>query len=296
MSLGEYLPPGRMLALDGGGSLFVRRCGEGNPGPPLLLLHGWTVTADVNFWGCYGPLAERFEVLAVDHRGHGRSSPPAARFTLEGCADDAAAVLAALGGRPAVAVGYSMGGPVAQLLWRRHPQLVAGLVLAATAADFRVWRGDRAPLGALDGLAAAARRFPAGLAEQAFTRLRRGRLAQLTLEEWALADLALADTRALLDAGLALGAFSSLGWVAQVDVPAAVVVTERDTRVPPSRQRQLAAAIPGATCFPAPAGHHDIHLEPDEVLPALLAACDDVVSRARGRGRGRGEAGTAAGA
>ena len=32
---------------------------------------------------------------------------------------------------------------------------LAAIVLAATAADFRVWRGDRAPLGALDGLAAA---------------------------------------------------------------------------------------------------------------------------------------------
>lgn len=287
MSLGEYLPPGRSVDLPGRGTLFLRRGGEGHPGPPLLLLHGWTVTADVNFWGCYGPLGERFEVLAPDHRGHGRSPAPIGRFSLEACADDAAALLGQLGGGPAVAVGYSMGGPVAQLLWRRHPQLVAGLVLAATAADFRVWRGERLPPGALDGLAAAARRLPPvppGLAEQAFTRLRRGRLARLgALDDWALADLALGEPRALVEAGLSLGSFDSSAWVGGVDVPTAVVVTERDTRVPPARQRRLAEAIPGATVFTAPAGHHDIHLEPDEVLPALLAACGDVVGRARRR-------------
>ncbi|MPY92746.1 MAG: alpha/beta fold hydrolase [Acidimicrobiia bacterium] len=275
------LPPGRMVRLAGRGEVFARRCGEHHPGPPLLLLHGWTVTADINFWGCYGVLAEQHEVIALDHRGHGRSSRPEGRFTLESCADDAAALLDALGCGPVVAVGYSMGGPVAQLLWQRHRRHTAGLVLAATAGSFRVGRGDRVYFGAFDRLAAAARRAPPALAEQAFARARSGRLSRLTLEDWALADMALGDALALLEAGAALGGFSSATWASRIDVPTAVVVTERDTKVAPARQHELAAAIRGAATFSADADHHDIHREPDEVLPALVAACADVVGRAR---------------
>jgi 3-oxoadipate enol-lactonase len=275
------LPPGRLVGLPGRGEVFVRRAGTGLPGPPLLLLHGWTVTADVNFWGCYGVLAEHFPVIALDHRGHGRSFRPPGRFSLEDCADDVAELLEVLGQERAVAVGYSMGGPVAQLLWRRHPQRVAGLVLAATAGSFRVAAGDHVYFGTVDRLAAAVRRAPPGLAEQAFARIRGGRMSRLSLEAWAVAELGRSDMRTVLEAGSALGAFSSMSWLGEIDVPTAVVVTTRDTKVPPGRQRLMAAAIPGARLFPADADHQDVHLEPDLVLSALVDACADVVTRAR---------------
>ena len=51
---------------------------------------------------------------------------------LADCADDMAALIDELGTGPVIAVGYSMGGPIAQLLWKRHPEKVAGLVLCAT--------------------------------------------------------------------------------------------------------------------------------------------------------------------
>ena len=57
-------------------------------------------------------------------------------FRLADCADDCAATLVELGTGPVIVVGYSMGGPVAQLLWRRHRDLVVGLVLCATTAGF----------------------------------------------------------------------------------------------------------------------------------------------------------------
>ena len=40
---------------------------------------------------------------------------------LADCADDVAALVDELGVTKVIAAGYSMGGPVAQLLWRRHP-------------------------------------------------------------------------------------------------------------------------------------------------------------------------------
>src|SRR5690606_18858711 len=66
------LPDGREVELEGLGSVLVREV-AGPPGAPaVFLLHGWTASADLNFFTCYRPLGERFRVLAFDHRGHGR--------------------------------------------------------------------------------------------------------------------------------------------------------------------------------------------------------------------------------
>src|SRR5262249_60031042 len=105
----------------------------GPPGAPaIVLLHGWTATADLNWFMCYEGLAEHYRVIAPDHRGHGRGIRSRRSFRLRDCADDAAALCAALGIEQYVAVGYSMGGIVAQLMWHRHRDAVRGLVLAAT--------------------------------------------------------------------------------------------------------------------------------------------------------------------
>ncbi|MET0578619.1 MAG: alpha/beta fold hydrolase, partial [Ilumatobacteraceae bacterium] len=66
------------------------------PGPPgapvVVLLHGWTATADLNFHTCYEALGEHYRVLAFDHRGHGRGIRSRRKFRLEDCADDVAAM------------------------------------------------------------------------------------------------------------------------------------------------------------------------------------------------------------
>ena len=77
-------------------------------------------------------LGTEYRVLAPDHRDTGDSSPDAAPFLLGDLADDAAAFLRTLNAAPAVVVGLSMGGMVAQQLALRHPELVRGLVLVST--------------------------------------------------------------------------------------------------------------------------------------------------------------------
>ena len=130
------LPPGRHVWLPGRGKTFVREL-AGPPGAPVLvLLHGWTATADLNWYACFAPLADHFRVLALDHRGHGRGIRSVEPFRLEQCADDVAALARQLDIPRLIPVGYSMGGPIAQLLWRRHPELVEGLVLCATSCTF----------------------------------------------------------------------------------------------------------------------------------------------------------------
>ena len=126
-----------------------------------MLLHGWTATADLNFFKVYEPLAEHVPVLAFDHRGHGRGLRSRKLFRLEDCADDVVAVADAIGLERFIVVGYSMGGAVAQLLWQRHRERLLGLVLCATAPHFNRQRNERLSFLGLTGLAAVARLTPA---------------------------------------------------------------------------------------------------------------------------------------
>src|SRR5262245_42930220 len=86
------VPRGRHVWLADRGKTFIRELAGPAGAPTLVLLHGWTATADLNWWASYAPLAEHFDVVAIDHRGHGRGVRAAEPFRLEQCADDVAAL------------------------------------------------------------------------------------------------------------------------------------------------------------------------------------------------------------
>ena len=139
------------------GTAFVRTV-KGPPGAPtVVLLHGWAATAGLNWHQAFEPLSRYFRVIAPDLHGHGRGVRSRRPFRLADVADDVAETLDILDAAPAIAVGYSMGGPVAQLLWRRHPESVTGLVLTATGADFVRGNRERYALAALAQILAGTR-------------------------------------------------------------------------------------------------------------------------------------------
>ncbi len=268
------LPPGREVYLPGRGTTFVREL-AGPPGAPVVvLLHGWTVTADVTWFRTYQSLGQRYRIFALDLRGHGRGIRSRTPFRLEDCADDVAALAALYGIQRVVPVGYSMGGPVAMLLWQRHPALVQGLVLCATARDFSTTRQDRMAFLALAGLARASRLTPAQTRAWLGGRFvaRRSR----RYEDWALEEVMRNDWRAVLHAGAAIGRFSARDWIPTVDCPTAVLVTTRDHIVSPHRQQRLLEAIPGAAGFHLDADHDCCVASAPVFVPALLEACATV--------------------
>lgn len=272
-----WLPPGGPVELPGRGTTFVRDSGGPTPdAPALLLLHGWAVTADLNWFPAYPALAERFRVVTLDHRGHGRGIRPANGIVrLPDCADDATAVLDALGIERALVAGYSMGGAIAQLVWKRHRDRVDGLVLCSTARHFQggpisdLWYRSYTPLAHLTHAVPGP--------GEALVRWRVDRrVAADERREWMRAELGAASPAGLLSAMRSVGRFRSNRWIGEVDVPASVVVTTKDRTVPSRRQRGLAAAIPGATVHEVEGPHDSIITKAEAYRPALLAALDDV--------------------
>ena len=269
------LEPGRHVALPRRGTTWIRDLPGPSPdAPAVLLLHGWTVTADINWWTTYRPLQRQFRVVAIDHRGHGRGIRALRPFRLEDCADDAAAVCRELGIEQVVACGYSMGGPVAQLLWRRHPDLVAGLVLCATGRRFGTDR-QRARILAVSLLGAsfATRAASPLLRNRLVNRYAEARIGDDPRLAWAIEQVRRNDPSAVLQAGAALSAFDSREWIVDIDVPTAVIITTRDEVVSPYRQRNLAEAIPHAHVEEVTGGHSAVVDAPRRFNPALLRAC-----------------------
>ena len=271
-------PPGREIELPGRGTTFVRELhGPTEDAPTLLLLHGWTATADLNFFTCYHELARTYHVLALDHRGHGRGMRTK-RFRLEDCADDAVALLDVRGIDKAIVVGYSMGGPVALLAWRQHPERVRGLVLCATAPCFSTSRVERLNFLGLTGLATLSRATP-GKARQWLTEQLYLQRKTVAWDPWAIEEVSQHDWRAILEAGRRIGAFSALDWLGEVDVPVSVVITMRDQVVPLRRQILLFEGIPGAEAFRVDGQHDAVVARTPAFLPMLERACLSVRER-----------------
>jgi 3-oxoadipate enol-lactonase len=90
----------------------------------------------------------------------------------------------------------------------------------------------------------------------------------------------------VLEAGGALGRFSSSDWIGEIDVPTSVVITRRDGVVPVRRQVKLLEGIPQARAVRVDGDHTAVINDARRFVPALVAACTDVARRARRAGRG----------
>jgi 3-oxoadipate enol-lactonase len=202
-------------------------------------------------------------------------------FSLGECADDAAALVRQLGISRVIAVGYSMGGPIAQLLWKRHPELVDGLVLCATSRNFGRSVPERAMFTGMLGLSGVARVTPTRVRRQVARRIFGERFEQSPLGSWMVDELKRNDPATVLQAGWSIGRFSSADWIGDIDVPVSVVITTRDNVVSPHRQMRLAESIPGAEVIAVPGDHGVCVTDPARFVPALLDACSRVARRSR---------------
>jgi|Tabmets5t2r1_1033131.scaffolds.fasta_scaffold19071_2 pimeloyl-ACP methyl ester carboxylesterase len=124
-------PSGRTIELNGTAIYYEER----GHGAPLVLIHGG-LGSSAEWEPVASQLAEEFQVITPDSRGHGRSMNPSAELSYRGIADDLAALIAARGLRRPVAGGWSDGGQVALELGVRHPDTAGALIVGAAHPDF----------------------------------------------------------------------------------------------------------------------------------------------------------------
>lgn len=243
------------------------------PGPPLLMIQGFTGRAQSWAQPLVDALAHDFTAIRFSHAGIGLSEPPASAPSMRSMADDAAALLTALGIDRAHVFGISMGGVVAQELALNHPQRVLGLALGCTTCGST--HGVQADPGVIRVLA-----DPSGTLEE---RMRRS-WPLVMASGWddnpdtvaaAEAELREALERPIPPALLmqhlvAMQQFDSWDRLPSLKMPALVIHGDEDQLVPPQNANILAGRIPGAGLRMIPhTGHLFFNEKPQETAAAL---------------------------
>ncbi len=249
-------------------TIAYERVGEG---PPLVLVHG--AAEDSRIWQPQlAGLADEFTVVAWDEPGAGRSPDPPEGFDLADFADGLAALIETLELGPAHIAGLSWGGTVVLELYRRHPGLVATLIMIDTHAG---WKGSL-PEDEVRARVAGARQMLAAPPED-FDPTLPGLFAGDPPAEFVplLAAIA-ADVRpATLGRELAIMAETDLSdLLPHIAVPTLLIWGHVDVRSPLSVARQLQDAIPETELVVIEGAGHVSNLErPERVNDAVREFC-----------------------
>ncbi len=225
-------------------------------GRPLLLITGYAVTKEMWDQRLVQELAAHRRVILLDNRGMGPSPAPAAPFTIADMARDAAALLDALGIERADVLGWSMGGMTAQELALARPELVASLVLYATAPDSAELMPVLDRMAALPPPQLQAAMFPPAWAKahpQALATLP----ARLRAPDMSIISRQYAAMRAW---------GGTQGRLARLAMPVLLLAGGQDWVCPAEQSRRMAEAIPGARLVVLPQGGHWLmHQQPEEL-------------------------------
>src|SRR5690242_3774889 len=239
--------------------LFYEQPGQG---PRLMVITGTNGDLRRKPSVLESPLAQRFTLLAYDQRGLGQSGKPDRPYRMADYADDAAAVMDAVGWDSARVLGISFGGMVAQEFALRHPARVERLALACTAAGGR--GGASYPLHELIGLSPQ-QRAEHLLAIQDTRRDAAWVAANPERAQAALAEL-MARARPVdaSDPNMALGSRRQLearrdhdtyNRLPQLEMPVALFAGKYDAVAPAAAQEAMRRQIPQASLRFFEGGH-----------------------------------------
>jgi non-heme chloroperoxidase len=138
-----------------GTHLYVKEWGDGTP---VILLHGWPLSADSWDDQAFALASAGFRVIAYDRRGFGRSEQPWDGYDYDTLADDLAAVIEETGAKDAAIIGFSMGGgEVARYMSRHSGRDVRKAGLIASVVPFMLKTPDNpngVPQATFDEMAA----------------------------------------------------------------------------------------------------------------------------------------------
>lgn len=237
---------------------------------PVLWIHGYPLNSLL--WEFQvSELADIARQITPDLRGHGRTGPTAPPYDMALFADDCVRLLDHLVlEEPVVIGGLSMGGYVALELCRRHPDRVAGLILASTRAgadseDGKAGRDQAAATAKDQGVAAIVEGMlpkllaPATAAEQPeLVEYVRDMMMETSVDGVVGALAAMRDR------------VDSTGDLAGFDVPALVLHGAEDQLIPVSEAELLAASLPQSDLVVIPGAGHLPNLEQPDIFNAAV--------------------------
>jgi len=238
--------------------------------PAVLLLHG--LGANSASWTFQlPPLIEAgFRPIAPDAPGFSRSPYDGKGWSIATVAQAMTDLLDELHSSPAYVVGISMGGVIAQQMALDFPQLIRKLVLVST---FAILRPDSLG-GWLYLLGRFAMVHTVGLPTQAKVVARRifALAEQEELRQMLVTTITQSDPRAYRAAMRALALFDSRQRLAEIKIPTLIITGDRDTTVPPPRQKLLFEGISGARQVVIPSAGHAVSVEQPEAFNRELLA------------------------
>ncbi|SMH34553.1 3-oxoadipate enol-lactonase [Azospirillum agricola] len=241
------------------------------PADAPVLLFANSIGTSFHIWDAMVPkLSGSYRVLRYDMRGHGltQATPVTgdAGYGMDTLADDAAALLDALGIARAHVCGLSIGGMMAQRLAVKAPQRVNGLILCDTAGLIgppSVWT---------DRIAAIRARGMAGIADGVMARwfTERFRAERPAQVRGYAAMLGRTTEDGYVGCAMAIRHADLRAANAGITAPTLVVVGDQDLATPPALARELAASIPGARFTLLPDAAHIPCVERPDELAALI--------------------------
>jgi pimeloyl-ACP methyl ester carboxylesterase len=234
-------------------------------------------------------LSDAYTTITYDLRGHGRTGGSArTAYTIDLFAEDLAALLDALAVERPVLCGHSMGGAVAQVYAARHPENVAGLVLADTFTPDLSTVTERIQLAALEATVVATRllgfRRVQRLRAWLYERFSEGAAGDYGAYERLQLEAPPISTDEFAKIMRAMRAFPATEIdYAAIDAPTLVLYGEHEPAFLRRQAGKLAAAVPGALIREVPGAGHGSNL--DE--PAFFtAAVREVLERSAGEREG----------
>jgi pimeloyl-ACP methyl ester carboxylesterase len=262
VALQEGLAPAQSGFADANGArLYYEVYGEGEP---LLLIMG--LGANHLSWAAQVPVyAREFQVIVFDNRGTGQSDfPEGVDYTIPLLADDAAALLDALGVDAAHVYGVSMGGMIAQEMALRHPEKVRSLILGATSpgGPHAVPPDTQVLRALIDQGAAIDRVVSPALLEVLFSpAYLAGHVSELREKFQRLADYPATSPEAYAAQLRAAARHDTYDRLPDIAAPTLVLHGTDDPLLPVGNARILAERIPGAKLVLLEGARHAYLLE-----------------------------------
>ena len=252
---------------------------RGGTGPAVLLIHG--VGGDAGNWGSIAErLRRRFDVIAMDLRGHGGSDLITGPVDAHDLARDALGVLDECGVRRCAVVGMSLGGAVAQALTLDYPERVDKLAVIVTVCG----RTPEEQARARERIAFLEREGTAGIAEANRQRWFTDAFIERhpDIVEQRVAQVKACDGASYLHAFRVFATADFVDRLHEIRVPTLVVTGEHDVAATPRMARLMAERIPDAEAHVLPRLKHSLLIEAPTVIADLLEPFLQSGTRAEG--------------